>query len=141
MTYSTCSALTSDCSTPASDTCNSVVRAEAQEALACLVVELRRLLAHRHDDTAIAAHELLADLCHPARLEAQSYQALYCRILRCRRAYGDSAPAQWGSVHRASCRAFNRLLWVWRVETLSCSRDPRTGVQPPHVVLADRAAS
>ena len=139
MKRSTCSVPMTDCGAVASHPCG-VMRAEAQAALAGLAAELRQLTAHRHPGTAVAARALLTDLRDPARHTAQAYQQLYCRILSCRRAHGGSAPAEWGSVHRASCRAFSSLLWVWRVEARGCSGDARAREWPPLPAL-EAAAS
>ena len=131
MKCSTCSFPMSDFGASASHHCGALTRVEAQAALSNLVTELRRLTAQRHDGTAVAARALLADLRDPARHTAQGYQQLYCRILASRRAHGGSAPAEWGSVHRASCRVFSSLLWVWRAEARKCSGEARAREWPP----------
>ena len=125
MTCSLCSVPLCDCVAPATHRYDSLARAAAREALACLVAELRRLSAHQHDATAAEAHSLLEDLRAPDRLTAQTYQTLYFRILRWRGTCDDPAQAEWRAIHRASCLAFTALLRVWGAEARSRGHQTR----------------
>lgn len=131
MTVSLCNFEASDCAAPAAHHGDTRMRSKAEAALAILITELGRHSAHGHDSTEAAALALLEDFRDPGHLTARAYQALHCRIRRCRGAHDDAAPAEWLAIHRASCQAFTRLLWVWRSETGGGALDSSAAARQP----------
>jgi hypothetical protein len=131
MPYSTRTTGLSASSTTALHAVNALRRSEVDVAVASLVARLRRLSGHKHDGTAIAAHQLLEEILAADTLTAQSYQHVYLRILRSRNASSSQAHAEWNEIHRTSCQVFERLLWVWRAKAAGGFSGLPAGGRPP----------